>query len=70
MSADHDAEMIIHDMGGNGAVAELCNITSGAVSQWLVTGIPEPRMQYFRALNPKLAKTWPLQPSELKKKAA
>lgn len=70
MEAEHDAEKIIQDMGGNGAVAELCNITSGAVSQWLSTGIPEYRMLFFRVKHPQLAERWPLQPSELRKNAA
>lgn len=63
-----DADRIIDELGGTVAVAELCNISSGAVSQWRDAGIPEPRMQFFRVLRKDLAKKWPMQPSE--KKAA
>jgi len=34
MAAKHAKEQIIAKFGGNGAVAEICNVTPGAVSQW------------------------------------
>lgn len=49
-----DANKIIDDLGGTSAVAELCELTTGAVSQWRtsVTGIPKPWIKYFAAIRP------------------
>ena len=41
-------------MGGTSKVAEICGITTGAVSQWRKNGIPSYRMDFFRLLRPEL----------------
>lgn len=43
---------LIDDLGGTSAVAELCQVTTGAVSQWRENGIPHARMMYLRAVRP------------------
>lgn len=42
------ASEIIDEMGGTGAVAGLCGISSQAVSKWRKSGIPAPWLKYFR----------------------
>jgi DNA-binding transcriptional regulator YdaS (Cro superfamily) len=46
-----NAESIIDRLGGNAAVAELCEVTPQAVSQWR-SGIPRARLLYLRAVRP------------------
>lgn len=46
------ANTIIDELGGTSAVAEMCNVTTGAVSQWRHNGIPEARMMYLKAVRP------------------
>jgi hypothetical protein len=43
---------IIDALGGTKAVAELCNVTKGAVSQWRKDGIPDSRRMYLKLLRP------------------
>jgi len=43
---------VIDALGGTVAVAALCNVTKGAVSQWRENGIPEARMMYLKLLRP------------------
>lgn len=47
-----DTNKIIDDLGGTSAVAEMCNVTTGAVSQWRHDGIPEARLMYLKLLRP------------------
>jgi hypothetical protein len=47
-----NASEIIDALGGSSAVAELCEVTSGAVSQWRTNGIPDYRLMYLRLLRP------------------
>lgn len=47
-----DSNKIIDLLGGTNAVAELCNVTKGAVSQWRNDGIPDARMMYLKLLRP------------------
>ena len=47
-----DANKAIDEMGGTSAVAALCKISTGAVSQWREHGIPEARLMYLRLLRP------------------
>jgi hypothetical protein len=49
---DHRA--LIDKLGGTCKVAEICGITTGAVSQWRTNGIPSYRMDFFRLLRPDL----------------
>jgi len=49
---DHKA--LIDKLGGTSKVAEICGITTGAVSQWRTNGIPSYRMDFFRLLRPEL----------------
>jgi len=51
-----DANKIIDALGGTGAVAELCDVSSGAVSQWRTDGIPRARLMYLRLAKPKIFK--------------
>ncbi|HQS59751.1 MAG: hypothetical protein B7Y56_03130 [Gallionellales bacterium 35-53-114] len=47
-----DNNKIIDDLGGTNAVAEICNVTKGAVSQWRKEGIPDSRLMYLKLLRP------------------
>ena len=47
-----DTKTIIKRLGGTTKTAELCQITPGAVSQWLDTGIPPARLMYLRLARP------------------
>lgn len=49
---DHRA--LIDKLGGTCRVAEICGITTGAVSQWRTNGIPSYRLDFFRLLRPDL----------------
>lgn len=49
---DHKA--LIDNLGGTSKVAEICGITTGAVSQWRTNGIPSYRLDFFRLLRPDL----------------
>lgn len=55
MAKAHDpiADTIIDGLGGTSAVAELCQCSAAAVSQWRIEGIPRSRMQYLRVIRPK-----------------
>ena len=53
----NEATEIIEALGGSGKVAELCDITVGAVSQWKADGrIPSARLMYLKAVRPKVFK--------------
>lgn len=45
---------LIDKLGGTSKVAEICGITTGAVSQWRTNGIPSYRLDFFRLLRPEL----------------
>ncbi len=47
-------ENLIDRLGGTSKVAEMCEVTTGAVSQWRKNGIPGYRLQYFKAARPDL----------------
>ena len=49
-----DPNRIIDAFGGTSKVAELFNITTGAVSQWRESGIPDSRMFSIKLLRPDL----------------
>jgi len=46
------APQIIDRLGGTSKVAELCEVTPSAVSQWRDDGIPKARLMYLRAIRP------------------
>lgn len=52
----NDSE-IIDRLGGTLVVADLCEITEGAVSQWRKNGIPKARRKYLRLLRPDVFET-------------
>lgn len=43
---------IIDSLGGTLKVAKIFNVTPGAVSQWIHSGIPEARLMYLKAVRP------------------
>jgi hypothetical protein len=43
---------IIDALGGSSAVADLCEVTVGAVSQWKTDGIPKARLMYLKVIRP------------------
>lgn len=49
---DHPHSEIINRLGGNGAVAKLCKVTSQAVSKWRRDGFPSYREDYLRLARP------------------
>lgn len=55
------ANKIIDDLGGTVAVARLCCVTKGAVSQWRINGIPQARAMYLRVVHPEVFPTQELQ---------
>jgi len=49
---DHFDSSVIDALGGNSKVAELCNISSQAVSKWRREGIPQARRQFLELAFP------------------
>ena len=49
-----NANQIIDDLGGTSEVAKLCEVTTGAVSQWRYEDrrIPPAQLRYLRAIRP------------------
>lgn len=47
---------IIDALGGTSKVSEMCEVTTGAVSQWRDDGIPKARLMYLRLLRPDVFK--------------
>lgn len=45
---------VIELLGGNAKTAEFCEVTPGAVSQWLRNGIPKAQMKFIKAARPDL----------------
>ena len=52
MSTFHPDSAIIDRLGGTGRLADLCDVSSQAVSQWKRTGIPSARRAFLKLLNP------------------
>ena len=46
-----DSELI-DALGGTSRVSELCQVTTGAVSQWRSSGIPHARLMFLRLARP------------------
>ena len=49
---EENSSQIIDALGGTGAVAKLCEVTKGAVSQWRENGIPPARLMFIRLARP------------------
>lgn len=47
-----DANEIIDRIGGTTEVALLCEVTTGAVSQWRTDGIPQARLMFLKLARP------------------
>lgn len=45
---------IIKRLGGTSKTAALCEITRGAVSQWLANGIPKAQLKFLMAARPEV----------------
>lgn len=49
-------EHVIDRMGGTSEVARICDVTTGAVSQWRKSGIPRARLMFLRLVKPEAFK--------------
>lgn len=49
---DINANEVIDKLDGTGAVAKLCEVSPGAVSQWRKDGIPPARLMYLKLARP------------------
>jgi len=49
-----DANTLIDALGGTSKVAEMCGLTTGAVSQWRTNGVPKAWVMFFKARRPDL----------------
>jgi DNA-binding transcriptional regulator YdaS (Cro superfamily) len=49
-----DTNTLIDELGGTKKVADLCNVSDQAVSQWRKNGIPPARLMYLKLARPKL----------------
>jgi hypothetical protein len=53
-TSPEDAQFIIDELGGTGAVAKLCGIKDGSVSGWKTNGISELRTEFLRNRRPEV----------------
>lgn len=53
---NHIHSELIDRFGGTGIVAQLCEVTSQAVSKWRREGIPSARLKYLRVIRPDVFK--------------
>lgn len=49
-----NANQIIDALGGTSEVARLCELTTGAVSQWRTGEVPKPWLKYLRLARPEV----------------
>jgi predicted transcriptional regulator len=47
-------EEVIEALGGNAKVADLCEVTRSAVSQWVHNGIPKAQLKFLKAVRPEV----------------
>ncbi|OJA74500.1 hypothetical protein BGV72_24410 [Burkholderia ubonensis] len=68
MTKAHDpiADLIIDGLGGTKSVAELCQCTDSAVSQWRHDGVPRARLSFLRLARPDF--DWPQIPADYPKR--
>ncbi len=57
---------IIDALGGTNAVAELCEVSPSAVSQWRQDGIPKARLMFLHAVRPDIFGPAPGAQSEIR----
>ena len=51
-----DPNKIIDALGGTNSVAELCQVSAQAVSQWRTDGIPKARLMFLELAKPEIFK--------------
>ncbi|WP_368647791.1 Cro/CI family transcriptional regulator [Castellaniella ginsengisoli] len=56
----HPDSSLIDAFGGTSKVAEFFEITTGAVSQWRLTGMPKSRKKTLRFARPRVYRAWEL----------
>jgi hypothetical protein len=61
---------IIDELGGTGVVAQACEVTPGAVSQWRDHGIPKAQWKFLAATNPSVFKGLEWEGTDYSSKAA
>jgi len=49
---------LIDALGGTSEVARLCDLTTGAVSQWRTNGIPRAWKKYLQLAKPSIFEAW------------
>jgi hypothetical protein len=49
----------IEQLGGNAKVAEICEVSRAAVSQWRHNGIPKAQRKFLKAVRPEVFKDAP-----------
>jgi hypothetical protein len=62
-----NSNQIIDALGGTTEVARLCELTTGAVSQWRHGEIPKPWLKFLRAARPRVFKKIEQQAAETAK---
>lgn len=60
----HPDSGLIDALGGTSKVAEFFEVTTGAVSQWRVFGMPKSRKKTIRFARPKVFRAWESQLKE------
>lgn len=60
-----EPEEVIERLGGNARTAELCDITPGAVSQWIHNGIPKTQLKFLKLARPDIFKKRPRAPRKV-----
>jgi len=61
----HPDSYLIDALGGTSKVADFFEITTGAVSQWRVLGIPKSRKKTIRFARPKIYRAWEISTKEV-----
>ncbi|MFM9438064.1 DNA-binding transcriptional regulator YdaS (Cro superfamily) [Janthinobacterium sp. CG_23.3] len=57
-------EKVIELLGGNAKTAALCEVTPGAVSQWLHNGIPKAQLKFLKLARPDVFKAQSAPPAQ------
>ncbi|MEC5164045.1 hypothetical protein [Janthinobacterium sp. CG_S6] len=57
-------EKVIELLGGNAKTAALCEVTPGAVSQWIHNGIPKAQLKFLKLARPDVFKAQPAAPAQ------
>lgn len=52
MNAKEPYSILIDALGGTTQVAEICRVSSQAVSKWRRDGIPQSRLMYLQVIRP------------------